>query len=108
MRDIQAGASEMKNRAGDAATRLNSQRDRIADRIGDAAGTLRQRAEQGTRMQHEAQRRLAHGMENAADYIHHHEPRDVARDFSGLVRRNPVVSVLIAVALLFLLVRMLR
>jgi hypothetical protein len=90
-----------------ASEQLEHQRERVASGIDSAAGSLIEHAEQANRLQREAEVRMAHSMEAAAGYLHNHPSEEVARDMREIVRRRPMISVLVALLAGYLLARLL-
>jgi hypothetical protein len=96
------------HRARDRATeQLDQQRERVASTMNSAAGSLIEHAEQANRLQREAEVRMAHSMEAAAGYLHDHPSEEVARDIREIVRRRPMLSVLVALLAGYFLSRLL-
>ena len=109
LREIRKKARELGSKAGETAERrLGGQRERIAGRIEQTASGFLQRAEGGTRFQHQAQRRLAHGMESAAGYLQRRPTGGAAGEFRGMVQRHPMRALVITAVVVFLISRMLR
>jgi hypothetical protein len=93
--------------ARDRATeQLDHQRERVASTMDSAAESLIGHAEQTNRLQREAEVRMAHSMEAAAGYLHNHPSEEVARDVREIVRRRPMISVLVALLAGYLLARL--
>jgi preprotein translocase subunit SecF len=105
----QGQVKELSAKARDKAQeRVEEQRERIASRMENVAADLKQHAEQTNRLQQEAERRVATGMATAASYLHSHRSDEVAEDVGSLIRRHPILAVVIALLAGYLLARLFR
>jgi ElaB/YqjD/DUF883 family membrane-anchored ribosome-binding protein len=86
---------------------VEGQRERIASRVEDAATSLMHHAEEGDNLRFMAERRVAHGLESAAGYLHSHQTDEVAGDVASYVRQHPVRSLIVAVVIGYLLGKLL-
>ena len=86
---------------------VEGQRERIASRVEEAASGLLHHAEDGDNLRFEAERRVAHGLESAAGYLHSHPTNEVAGDVAGYVRQHPVRSLILAAVIGYLLGKLL-
>jgi ElaB/YqjD/DUF883 family membrane-anchored ribosome-binding protein len=86
---------------------VEAQRERIASRVEGAASGLLQHAEEGENLRYEAERRVAHGLESAAGYLHSHQTTEVAGDVGTYVREHPVRSLIMAAIIGYLLAKIL-
>lgn len=82
---------------------VEGQRERIASRVEEAASGLKQHAEEGDNLRFEAERRVAHGLEAAAGYLHSHQTTEVAGEMGTYVRQHPVRSLIMAAIIGYLL-----
>lgn len=90
-----------------AANAIDEKRDAMARGIDSAASSLHEHADQlpgGEKVAHAAHS-AAGAMEDAADYIRDQDLRGMLSDVQDLVKRNPGVALLTAVAVGFLLAR---
>jgi ElaB/YqjD/DUF883 family membrane-anchored ribosome-binding protein len=87
--------------------RVEQQRERIASRVEEAATGLLQHAEEGDNLRFQAERRVAHGLESAAGYLHRRHSDEMAGDVIGYVRQHPVRSAIMAGIIGFLLGKLL-
>jgi len=83
------------------------QRERIASRVDEVASGLLHHAEEGDNLRFQAERRVAHGLENAAGYLHSHQTSEVAGDVASYVRQHPIRSLIMAGVIGFLLGKLL-
>jgi len=90
-----------------ASEQVEGQRERIASRVDQAASSLMHHAESGENLRYEAERRVAHGLESAAGYLHSHQANEVAGDVNGYVHQHPLRSIVIAAVIGFLLGKLL-
>lgn len=79
------------------------QRERIATRFEGAASELLHHAEEGDTLRFQAERRLGHGLESAAGYLHSHHTDEVAGDVMTYVRQHPFRSMVMAAIIGYLL-----
>lgn len=87
---------------------VEAQRERIASRVEQAASGLLHHAEEGDNLRFEAERRVAHGLEAAAGYLHSHQTEELAGDAMSYVRQHPVRSLIMAAIIGYLLGKLLR
>jgi len=106
----QAG-ERVRNLTGKARERaqetVEERRERLASRVEEAASGLLQHAEEGENLRYEAERRVAHGLESAAGYLHSHQTAEVAGDVGVYVRQHPVRSMIMAAVIGYLLAKIL-
>lgn len=76
--------------------RLESERDRVAARIDDAAARLRERGDAAGPIGHAAGEQVATRMEAAAGYLHEHPTQEIASDLAAYVRQHPIQSIVAA------------
>jgi ElaB/YqjD/DUF883 family membrane-anchored ribosome-binding protein len=99
---------QITDKARERATeQVEGQRERIASRVDQAASSLLTHAENGDNLRFEAERRVGHGLESAAGYLHSHQTNQVAGDVSGYVHQHPVRSMIIAAVIGYLLGKLL-
>jgi ElaB/YqjD/DUF883 family membrane-anchored ribosome-binding protein len=87
--------------------RAEQQRERLASRVEEAASGLLHHAEEGDNLRFQAERRVAHGLEGAAGYLHSHHTDEMAGDVVGYIRQHPVRSAIMAGIIGFLLGKLL-
>ena len=99
---------------GRAAGKLDQTRKPIADKLRGTAGAIRDQAQSlfARESISESVSDAAHGaaerVESSAEYLETHDVSEMARDVAGVIRRNPVPSLLIATAIGFFCGRALR
>ncbi len=86
---------------------VEGQRERIATRVEEAASNLLHHAEEGDNLRYQAERRVAHSLDNAAGYLHSHQTNEVADDAAGYIRQHPIRSMIMAGVLGYLLGKLL-
>lgn len=102
-----AKGQEMMDRAQKQA---EAQRRMTADRLGDVAETVRQKQDQlpGGETTQRMAATAADKMDQASDYLQHHDMGDIANDLQQFARAHPTESLVAAAALGFLFGRALR
>lgn len=119
------GAQQVKDRVVDAASaakqkvsdvsrqatdRIDDKRGPAADALHSAASTIHEKAEQlpGGETVRSVAHSAAEKLESTAGYIREHDVRSMMSDVEEMVKRNPGPSLLIAVAVGFLIGRAFR
>jgi len=88
--------------------RADAQKDRAADRLERAAGTLRERAHAPGVVPERAGERVAERIDRTADYLREHSSGEIGGDVARYVREHPVQALTGAVVAGFVLGRILR
>lgn len=83
-------------------------RESAAEGMETAAEKIRERASGSEGVQGKAGTKLAEGMEKTAGYLREHDTQEIMGDLERFVREHPTQSVLAAVALGFVIGRMMR
>jgi len=101
-------ASSVGNRMSDAASYAGQKAEDATAAVGGGIKTLASQVRQNA--PHEgmigsAASGVASALDNTGDYLREQGLSGMARDFTGLVRRNPIPSLLIGVAVGFLIAR---
>lgn len=111
---VAGGVGRAKQQAGEiaeqAANKVNSARQPIADKLHGAASAVRGQAESlaaGEGVVGVAQS-AADKLESSAAYIESHDAREMVNDLMAVVKKHPTQSLLIAGAFGFLIARALR
>jgi ElaB/YqjD/DUF883 family membrane-anchored ribosome-binding protein len=102
--DLRGSMSDMAQKAG---TKMESGRAAAADRIEDAASSVRRRADElpgGPRVQNFAQA-AADRLSSTADYVRDADARRLRGDVETMVKNNPGPALLVAAMFGFLLGR---
>jgi len=76
--------------------RIDVERDRVATRIEDAAGRLRQRGDAAGPIGHTAGEQVATRLEVAAGYLHERQSNEIAGDVATYVKQHPLRAIFAA------------
>lgn len=109
--DAAAAAKQKVSTAGDQATdKVDEKRGAAADALESAASNIHEKAEDlpGGETVRNVAHSTAEKLESTAGYIREHDVRAMISDVEQIVKRNPGPSLLIAVALGFLIGRAFR
>jgi hypothetical protein len=101
----QEKAREVAGKIGEAAAGAVETATRMA---GDAAAFIGRKADSATSAVGTGMKSVAGTIESGGRYLEEHSLREIGSDFTDLIRRNPIPSLLIAVGLGFLLARAIR
>ncbi len=85
--------------------RIDAQRDRVASRIEETAGRVRDRGSAAGPIGTYAGEQVAYRLEIASDYLHDRQTTEIAGDFASYVKSHPVQSVIAAAFVGFLIGR---
>lgn len=107
--DLRERGQETARRAAERARETAEEtRERAAGGMETAAQRVREQTEGKGGMQGTAGTRLAEGMERTAGYLREHDTRAMMSDLENYIREHPAQSLLVAVALGFVIGRTLR
>jgi hypothetical protein len=98
----------VKEKAGDVASAVGNTADKAVESVGSGmqsvAGAIRGHAPRGGVVGGAASA-VAGGLKNAGEYLESHGLSGIGKDLAGVIRRHPVMAVLVGVGVGFLLSR---
>jgi hypothetical protein len=107
-KEVAAAAAQ---KAGDAASFIGEKAEQATAGVGSGmkslAGTIREHTP-ASGMFHSAGQAVADSLESGGRFLQEEGLKGMAEDFTGLIRRNPIPSVLVAIGLGFLIARATR